>query len=43
MHAKIHEEIEHFLSQDVCGFRKALSTQHVLFKILQRWLSELDS
>ena len=25
------------------GFRKAHSTQHALFKLLQRWQNELDS
>ena len=27
----------------LCGFRKAHSSQHALFKLLQRWQKELDS
>ena len=27
----------------LCGFRKAHSTQHALFKLLQRWQNELDN
>ena len=26
----------------LCGFRKAYSTQHALFKLLQAWQEELD-
>ena len=32
-----------FLDKLLCGFRKAHSTQHVLFKLLQRWQNELDN
>ena len=35
--------IEHFLNQLLCGFRKARSTQHALFRLLQKWQKELDS
>ena len=26
----------------LCGFRKAHSTQHTLFRLLQKWQKELD-
>ena len=32
-----------FLDKLLCGFRKAHSTQHALFKLLQRWQKELDN
>ena len=32
-----------FLNKLLRGFRKTLSTQHVLFKLLQRWQKELDN
>ena len=32
-----------FLNKLLCGFRKAQSTQHALFKLLQRWQNELDN
>ena len=32
-----------FLNKLLCGFRKAHSTQHVLFKLLQRWQNKLDN
>ena len=32
-----------FLNKLLCGFRKTHSTQHALFKLLQRWQKELDS
>ena len=31
------------LNKLLCGFRKAHSTQHALFKLLQRWQKELDN
>ena len=31
------------LNKLLSGFRKAHSTQHVLFKLLQRWQKELDN
>ena len=27
----------------VCGFRKAHSTEHALFRLIQKWHAELDS
>ena len=32
-----------FLNKLLYGFRKARSTQHALFKLLQRWQNELDN
>ena len=32
-----------FLNKLLCGFRKAHSTQHVLFKLLQRWQKQFDN
>ena len=37
------EYSESFLSHILCGFRKAHSTQHALFKLLQSWQKELDN
>ena len=44
--SKVHEKViynqlcdysESFLNNIICGFRKAHSTQHALFKLLQSW------
>ena len=35
--------METFLNKLLCGFRKVHSTQHALFKLLQRWQKELDN
>ena len=34
---------ESFLNNILCGFRKAHSTQHVLFKLRQSWQQVLDN
>ena len=34
--------MENFLNQLLCGFRKAHSTQHALFRLIQSWQKELD-
>ena len=34
--------MENFLNQLLCGFRKAHSTQHVLFRLIQSWQKVLD-
>ena len=39
----VYEYIGHFLNQLLCGFRKAYSTQHALFRLLEKWQKELDS
>ena len=35
--------MQKFLNKILCGFRKANSTQHALFRILQAWQNELDN
>ena len=35
--------METFLRRLLCGFCKAHSTQHALFRLLQKWQKELDS
>ena len=40
---QLSEYTESFLSHILCGFRKAHSTQHALFKLLQSWQKELDN
>ena len=35
--------IENFLNQLLCGFRKARSTQHAHFRLLQKWQNKLNS
>ena len=35
--------LENFLSELLCGFRKTHSTQHALFRLIQKWQEELDS
>ena len=37
------EYSESFLNHILCGFRKACSTQHTLFKVLQLWQKEIDN
>ena len=39
---QLSEYSESFLSHILCGFRKAHSTQHALFKLFQSWQKELD-
>ena len=42
----IYDQLNEYLEQDLnsllCGFRKAHSAQHALFRLLQEWQSELD-
>ena len=33
---------EQYLNSLLCGFRKAQSTQHTLFRLIQKWQNELD-
>ena len=40
---QLYEYLENFLNELLCGFRKSHSTQHVLFRIIQKWQAELDS
>ena len=37
------EYTERFLNHILCGFRKAHSIQHAVFKLLQSWQKELDN
>ena len=39
---QLSEYLERYLNTLLCGFRKAHSTQHALFKLLQAWKEELD-
>ena len=43
MYDQIYEYAEAFLNKLLCGFREAHSTQHALFRLLQKWQKELDS
>ena len=43
MYDQLYEYIEPFLNQLLCGFRKPHSTQHSLFRLLQKWQKVLDS
>ena len=40
---QLYEYIENFLNQVLCGFHKGHSTQHPLFRLLQKWQKEFDS
>ena len=39
---QLPEYSNNFLNEVLCGFRKAHSTQHALFKLLQSWQKSLD-
>ena len=34
---QLYEYLENFLNELLCGFRKAHSTQHALFKLIHKW------
>ena len=42
MYDQLYIYMNIFLNELLCGFRKAHSTQHVLFKLLQTWQKEQD-
>ena len=42
MYIQLYDYMENFLNQLLCGFRKAHSTQHALFRLIQSWQKELD-
>ena len=42
LYDQLSEYLEKYLNTLSCGFRKACSTQHALFKLLQAWQEELD-
>ena len=39
---QLYDCMENFLNQLLCGVRKAHSTQHALFRLIQSWEKELD-
>ena len=39
---QLSQYLEKYLNSLLCGFRKAHSSQHALFKLLQAWQEELD-
>ena len=43
MYDQLYEDAETFLNKLLFGFRKAHSTQHALFRLLQKWQKELGS
>ena len=43
MYDEFYEYAETFLNKLLCGFHKAHSTRHALFRLLQKWQKELDS
>ena len=43
IYIQLSEYSESFLSHILCGFRKAHSTQHAIFKLFQSWQKELDN
>ena len=42
LYDQLSEYLEKYVNTLLCGFRKAHSTQHALFKLLQSWQEELD-
>ena len=43
MYDQLYIYISNFLNELLCVFRKAHSTQHALFELLQGWQKELDN
>ena len=43
MFNQLYIYMNNFLNELLCGFSKAHSTQHALFKWLQAWQKELDN
>ena len=41
IHDQLCEYLENFLSKLLCGFRKAHSAQHALFRRIQKWQEEV--
>ena len=39
---QLNEYLDQYLNSLLCGFKKAHSTQHALFRLLQEWQNELD-
>ena len=40
---QLYEYSENFLNELLCGFQKVHSTQHALFRLIQKWQAQLDS
>ena len=40
---QLSEYMQKYLNKILCGFRKAHSTQHALFRLLQEWQKGLDN
>ena len=40
-YTQLYDYMENFLNQLLCSFRKAHSTQHALFRLIQSWQKEL--
>ena len=40
---QLYEYVENFLSELMCGFQEAHSTQHALFRLIEKWPAELAS
>ena len=43
MYDQLYIYMNKFLNELLCGFRKAHSVQHAVFKLLQAWQKELDN
>ena len=43
LYDQLNAYLEHYLNSLLCGFRKAHSTQHALFRLLQAWQKELTN
>ena len=43
MYDQLYIYMNNFLNELLCGIRKAHSTQHALFKLLQAWQKELGN
>ena len=39
---QVYEFLENFLSELLCSFRKAHSTQYALFRLIQKWQAEFE-
>ena len=43
LYDQLYEYLENILSELLCGFRKTHSTQHALFRLIQKWQAELEA
>ena len=42
MYIQLHDCMGHFLNKLLCGFRKAHSAQHALFRLIQSWQKKIE-